>query len=105
MFGTEKLKHRILELEKELKKRDSQISKMDSCLKDYIRKFEMMQNISSNTPDDCKRGEWCKACEFANVYHVPSLYMLDYELTTTPIYICGKGESCKNFVQKSKGEN
>ena len=57
------------------------------------------------TPDDCKRGEWCKACEFVNVYHVPSLYTLGYEITATSIYTCGKGESCKNFVQKSKGEN
>lgn len=100
MLGTKKLKNRILELERELKDRDTQINKMDSCLKDYIRAFEDMQTMLDNTPNDCVRGEWCKACEFVKKYDIPSLYTLGYTS-----YICGKGESCPNFIQKSKGEN
>lgn len=61
-------------------------------LKAALRKFEVLNNA---TPENCKRGEWCKACEFAKEIRVP-VGSFGYKTE----YFCGKNEACSNFVQK-----
>lgn len=62
------------------------------------RKLEAAQNLVDTTPSDCTPGKWCAACEFSRCIHVPlhDEYSLGYEV----MYVCGRGEVCKNFLQK-----
>lgn len=56
-----------------------------------------------NTPKDCTRGPWCRACEFRKCYHVYSDYIIPgCERIIEELYVCGKGNSCKNFVEARK---
>ena len=77
----------IAELNRELKDKNYRIS----CMYDKLQKFITQED---GTPEDCKRGKWCGACEFGRAYHIG--YGPDRQLT----YFCGKGKACSNFVQK-----
>lgn len=69
------------------------------------QKLDDIARLEETTPEDCKKGPWCVACEFGKVYH----YMEHYDFNTNTricnkIYVCGKGESCKNFIQRENNE-
>lgn len=92
-------KNRVTELERELAyaKRD-----LDKYMTEAARlktKLEEIGKLNESIPEDCEKGPWCKACEFARTFHYNEYYGLgNYE--TNVVYACGKGKSCKSFVQK-----
>ena len=46
-----------------------------------------------------QKGPWCKACEFVKEFtHYE--YFLTGSIPIATGYVCGKGETCINFVQK-----
>lgn len=79
---------RIKELEADVAEKEAEINRLSQTLCDYTA-------LRDATPDDCKRGEWCKACEFVKEFRVRC-----GPWRTHTIWACGKGESCPNFVQK-----
>ena len=94
MFG----KKKIAELERAVETKDLQIQRLESDVATLKYKLSEIQQYVNTTPPDCKRGEWCRACEFCKSVYVStySRYLDD------TIYICGKGESCKHFVSKER---
>lgn len=62
-------------------------------------KFDEMAELEESVPSDCVRGPWCQACEFVKTYSYHHHYGFG-QWDTVTAYRCGKGESCKNFVQK-----
>lgn len=67
---------------------------------DILRgKLKATQNFVDSTPSDCTPGKWCAACEFSRCFHLPShsIYSLN---EGNVIYVCGKSEVCKNFLQR-----
>lgn len=80
--------NRLLELVK--KERDDAQKRVDylnETLKDVCV-------VRDDIPADCKPGEYCRACEFVKTYRFSNMYWV------ATGYTCGKGQSCKNFVQK-----
>jgi hypothetical protein len=59
-------------------------------------KLEQIGSVSEKLPEDCVKGPWCQACDFSKTFHYTDYYA--GPLRTG--YVCGKSESCKNFVQK-----
>lgn len=91
-------KKKIAELEKDNSRKDQKIHRLEDELAVLKIKLSEIQQYANTTPTDCIRGEWCKACEFCK-----SFYVLNYPIYQgNTIYICGKGESCKHFVQKER---
>lgn len=105
MLGTKKLQDRILKLEHELESKELLINVLDEKLKECINQLEEAQSCIDSMPVDCVRGEWCRSCEFVKSYYEPDFELYGYKIHGPTVYICGKGESCPNFIQKSKGEN
>lgn len=93
----ERLRHNNRELELE---KDRLINKLATLQ----TKFEQMGELKDSEPPDCKRGPWCKACEFVETYHyneyIPGGHWSPGFTTLRTAYMCTKGESCKHFVQK-----
>ena len=81
----------------------------DECLKldkenNILRgKLRAIQDLVDSTPSDCTPGKWCAACEFSRCFHLPShsIYSLNKD---NVIYVCGKNEACKNFLQREIAE-
>ena len=81
----------------------------DECLKldkenNILRgKLRAIQDLVDSTPSDCTPGKWCAACEFSRCFHLPShsSYSLNKD---NVIYVCGKSEVCKNFLQREIAE-
>lgn len=94
---------KILELTQTIEKKDEDIARLEqkldeaeatiSNLNSNLRSFKA---VNDGTPEDCKRGSWCGACEFAKEVVIPGKSFLG----NTHVTFCGKGESCSNFVQK-----
>ena len=82
----------------ELINENAKLLKENSMLRD---KLEAIQHMTENTPVDCTPGAWCRACTFAKVYNVPHSYFGGCQA----IYICGKGKSCRNFLQRDYENN
>lgn len=80
------------ELERELLVAKSRIASLEGTVNSYDRKFEKIADLKDSTPADCKRGPWCKTCQFVRPFFNP--------LGGPTIYVCGKSESCSNYVQK-----
>lgn len=101
----EELKEKIRELESVIDDLNQEISELNNKItnyKDAVKGLEAdidsITKLKDATPEDCKQGEWCKSCEFAKVYWSRS-YCSNGLWRITSRYLCGKGESCKNFVQ------
>lgn len=60
-------------------------------LRDGLKSIE---KAIDSTPKDCIRGSWCQACEFGKELTVSGVFR-NYTFC-----VCGKGDSCKNFIQK-----
>lgn len=89
----EELKDKNAKLEKEK-------DRLIEDLAELTTKFEEMGKLEASEPPDCKRGPWCRACEFVKTYHCKDYYSGLFSGITMTGYMCGKGESCKHFVQK-----
>lgn len=90
---------RIAELEKKLALAELERDRYKIDVSDLTGKFSEMAKLEETMPSDCVKGPWCKACEFVKTFHHSEYYGLALHRTVT-VYCCGKGESCKNFVQR-----
>ena len=95
-------KKKVAELEKELDKTRKLLRKVEADRNGYHNEVNMLREMvkfEETIPKDCVKGSWCGACEF-----VKEFYRVDYDYFghsyTVHEYSCGKGESCKNFIQK-----
>jgi hypothetical protein len=94
---------RVEELEEKLHKAERDRDKYMSDLATLKLKFDEMGKLEESTPNDCIKGPWCKACEFVREFHHVEYYgMGNYNIT--PAYVCSKGVSCNNFVQREVAE-
>lgn len=93
-------KQRIAELEKKLheteRDRDGYISKAA----ELEAKLDEVSKLEETIPEGCVKGPWCKACEFVRTFHYSGYYSPYAGHSLDTIYVCSKGTSCKNFVQK-----
>lgn len=90
---------KVADLERKLADAEKDRDKYKKRVAEFEDRFEKMGELEESIPSDCVRGPWCKACEFVKTFHV-----LDYlgygQSTIRTAYVCGKGKSCNNFVQK-----
>jgi hypothetical protein len=95
---------RVRELEEKLAKAEESRDKYigQAARLDVI--FQEMEELKETIPEDCVRGPWCEACEFVKRYYYTEHYGLGSHYTRTA-YVCGKGKSCNNFVQKKYEED
>lgn len=74
-------------------------------LEKYIDRLEedinTIQASLKNTPDDCKLGNYCGACEFGRPYRIRNSCFTSYRLIT----LCGRAEACKNFVAREANKD
>lgn len=95
---------RIEELESDLKGLEAENQRLRSALSRAESNISHLLTLRDNIPEDCTPGSYCAACEFSRVYHV-GIYASGYKSDRCHDYrnlgfICTKGESCKNFIQK-----
>lgn len=75
-----------------LKKENNDLKK---AIDIYDLKLAEAEKYIDYPPSGCTRGPWCEACGFVKHFYVRHpLY------STRTITVCGKGESCKNFVER-----
>lgn len=91
---------RIAELEEKL--RDSERSRDRYMVKasELAAKLEEVSKLEETVPEGCVKGPWCQACEFAKTIHFNEYYGHSSFDTLVTMYVCSKGVSCRNFVQK-----
>ena len=85
----------IVNITNDNKKLSNQNVELNDTIADAKRVLKEFMKADEATPKDCKRGSWCKACEFNKSIRVP-FGMFGYREE----YFCGKEESCSNFVQR-----
>lgn len=90
---------KIKELEAQLEKKDRKIANLEDQVSGYQMKFEAIEESLKATPKDCKWGEYCRGCSFADSY-----FYRDRFGDLRQIYFCGKQNSCQNFMQKEVNE-
>ena len=83
----EQKEHNNSILAKDLNAKNERIAELEKKLVEYFK-------LNDATPSDCKRGSWCAACEFAKSIGIRQGFGY------TETYMCGKANSCQNFVQK-----
>lgn len=107
MFGYKKkydnalkiLDDRDVELNFIVKERDElrkELTNTEKKLEETRQIINQYRTLDDATPSDCKRGSWCKGCEF-----VKTIFERNGRIYSET-YFCGKAESCKNFVQKER---
>lgn len=90
---------RVAELEEELAEVKHSRDKYMTMAADLKVKLEEIGKLNETIPEDCEKGPWCKACEFVRTFHYNEYYGYgNYKVNVA--YTCGKGKSCKNFVQR-----
>lgn len=101
-------KNRVAELERENRGLMSENEDLKSALYHAEEQIKDLLKTIDHIPEDCKPGPYCAGCGFAKEYRYHnrvrgSTVFSCYE-TRLNGYICGKGEICKNFVQKEIAE-
>lgn len=96
-------KKRVAKLEEDLAKAQKELYREQKLRESYRDELANLKEIAEfekhAMPEDCRKGPWCASCEFAKGY-----YRYEYDCwgrgRSVWDYACGKGESCKNFIQK-----
>ena len=96
-------KKKIEKLEREIEFKNDDITKLNVLIHDrdeqifkLKKMIEELTDFKDEIPEDCIRGSYCQACEFAKEYHhSKGLYARIF-------YMCTKGNACSNFVQKER---
>jgi hypothetical protein len=98
---TKRTKKLIDSLEKSIKDKDREIqllkddiSDKNNFIDELDKKLAACNHAISSTPSDCKRGPWCEACGFRKEIRVNRGFVI------SDIVVCGKGDSCVNFIQQ-----
>lgn len=93
-------KKALEKLEEEKRKLERKNDELIRALADAHTDLEELTKLKDSEPEDCKRGEWCKGCAFVKVaYYCEYIPGIGKTFPRTA-YMCGKGDSCKQFVQK-----
>lgn len=90
IFNLKKARELEYELEKVRYERDQLMRDLDY----NTHLLEELLEVKAALPTDCTPGPYCKACEFSKVYGY------NYYHNWNIGHFCGKGQSCKNFIQK-----
>lgn len=98
-----KLEFVIHDLKQEISDLKEEVTCFKASTESLEKDLDNITKMKDSTPEDCKRGEWCKACEFSRIYF-SRVYHGGAVWRSCPTYMCGKGESCKNFVQRKEEE-
>ena len=96
-------RERIRELEEKLHDAELERDKYIAKAAELDAKLQEIGRIKETIPTDCIKGPWCEACEFVRAFHYNRFYGYNNRSLQT-IYVCNKGESCKNFVQRKVEE-
>lgn len=110
MFGYGR---KIAQLEKELKDAlktnkalEQKLTHIEAERNSCYHALKEMSKAQVTQPSDCKRGSYCRACEFGKPYYTYKSNRYYAELMggdiTGTYYMCGKGQACPCFVQKGK---
>lgn len=94
MFGRKA--RRIRELEYDKTRREQELRNLRHEMATYEKKLEHVRKCLDSTPEDCTPGRWCEACDFSKCIHIYNPCHDDFER----VYVCNRGEACKNFIQK-----
>lgn len=92
---------RVKELEEKLRDAEIERNRYKHEGAALTAKLDEITKLMDSTPADCVRGEWCRACEFVRTFMYHNCFGHGCYGTTTA-YVCGKGKSCSNFVQKEE---
>lgn len=95
IFGRKRIAELERKLEETKRERDDYMSKAF----EYSSKLDSIEGTLRTVPADCIQGDWCKACEFVEEFKIHERTGYGYYGAVTK-YVCGKGKSCSNFVQK-----
>lgn len=98
-----KLNLEINELRREIIDLECDKKKLKITVNDLENAIDSMTKLTDTIPEDCKQGEWCKACEFVKEYQI-SQFRGGGVWSYVTRYMCGKGESCQHFVQRKEEE-
>lgn len=91
------LEKKNTELQALLNSAEAKVSELrlkEGALEVKVREYRTLRD---DTPIDCKRGTWCKGCEFGK-----QVLYRDGRFDMAVDYFCGRGEACPNFVQKQE---
>lgn len=69
-------------------------------LDDAESRIRRILKLKESMPADCVMGNYCEACSFGKKYYYHQFSLYTQRNTTLSGILCGKGESCKNFVQR-----
>ncbi len=89
----EELEREIASLKHELLETKYRANNAEQSLKRFLE-------LRDTAPKDCTSGTYCRACEFVKEFG----YRGYWSSTILTGYYCGKGVSCKNFIQKKVEE-
>lgn len=95
---------RVKELERELEKTKLERDNYHGELCDLEFKFKNMGKLQESVPEDCKKGPWCESCAFVKKFYLHRNYGYVVGGVETA-YICGKSDSCSNYVQRENEED
>lgn len=90
----------ITELEKKLHTTELERDKYISKAAEMEVTLEEVSKLEESIPEGCTKGPWCRACEFAKTIHYIEYRGGHGFDSLGTIYVCSKGKSCENFVQK-----
>lgn len=106
MFNNKKKE--IAELYAKLRDVDAEIARLhveaeerEEYITNLTEHLDRMESALEHTPNDCKVGEWCHACEFGKAYTIGTRN----GFLVRTIYLCDKASACQNFVQRGKAND
>lgn len=91
---------KVEELEREIASLKHKLCEAESRANKAERSLERFLELRDTAPKDCTSGTYCKACEFVKEF----CYHDYWNGSILTGYYCGKGVSCKNFIQKKVEE-
>lgn len=72
---------------------DLAATELEACTKSIEHdrnKLKKYEEAVAKTPEDCVRGDWCRACAFDKWYCIHDRVY----------YYCGKNDACPNMLKK-----
>ena len=91
---------KVEELEREIASLKHKLREAESRANNAENSLERFLELRDAAPEDCTSGTYCQACEFVKEF----CYRGYWNGPILTGYYCGKGASCKNFIQKKVEE-
>ena len=96
------LQNEVLFYKKTNEELEAQIKSLKNTIENQKNELLDISKLKSETPSDCKVGEYCKSCAFSKTYIVKNptySYGVVGDITYNAIY-CDKNGGCQHFVDK-----